>query len=500
MLITCSSDTTTPCSIYTVEVNDNGHFDKTAADRIVTVTADPASVETFWARLQEPRPDGVRVRALFVDHLSLDVLRMLGTTYNIEPFFFSSSANWIPSRYQEDPKPGQGDHITVTLPFIRTMRNKPESISSAASHHSLSKDVSPSPLSKLQMIDTQVPLILPSTGYLLQDLLAIHMVRERNTSTIISYHPISNFKTTSAQHLRSLVQRTGDSVYWSKIFDKSKDPTFLFLAILWYALYAWDEAFEALYKHITILEAQVLRTNEIELTRELHKVEAHVLHYKQLLQDFRKSVIFVKDTPNPATESEKMTGLEHEEWERMTEQERKMAAQEHEDSKNLMDKETHNLISEIERLEGQRSMYSDRLQNVMRLAFASVNIEDSRAMKRLTEASLKDSAAMKQISYLTMVFLPASLMASIFGMNVAEINPGTKENLGHFAVATVVLTILTAWLVIALQLHSSFWPPGSGVFRRLAWPVFYVAKVIGDAIRERRGNVQRKRDTILVTS
>jgi len=220
-------------------------------------------------------------------------------------------------------------------------------------------------------------------GYLLQDLLAIHMVRERNTSTIISYHPISNFKTTSAQHLRSLVQRTGDSVYWSKIFDKSKDPTFLFLAILWYALYAWDEAFEALYKHITTLvrtvidclilfstniqEAQVLRTNEIELTRELHKVEAHLLHYKQLLQDFRKSVVFVKDTPNPATESEKMTGPEHEEWERMTEQERKMAAQEHEDSKNLMDKETHNLISEIERLEGQRSMYSDRLQNVMRL-------------------------------------------------------------------------------------------------------------------------------------
>lgn len=492
MLTTCS-DSTIPCSIYTVEVNDNGHFDKTAADRIVTVTADAASVEAFWSKLQEPRPDGIRVRALFVDHLSLDVLRMLGTTYNIEPFFFSSSANWIPSRYQEDPKPGHGDHITVTLPFIRTMRhvtNKPESVSSAGS---LTKEVLP-PQSELQVIDTQAPLILPSTGHLLlQDLLAIHMVRERNTSTIISYHAISDVKTTSAQHLRSLVQRTGDSVYWSKIFKKSKDPTFLFLAILWYALYAWDEAFEALYGHITELETDVLRTNEIGLTRELHKVEAHLLHYKQLLQDFKKSVIFVNDTSNPATELEKMSGPETKEWESKTEQERKMAAQELEDSKNLMDKESHNLLSEIERLEGQRSMYSDRLQNVMRLAFASVNIEDSRAMKNLTEASLKDSAAMKQISYLTMVFLPASLMASVFGMNVAEINPGTKENLSHFAVATVVLTLFTAWLVIALQLHSSFWPPGSGVFRRLAWPVFYVATLIGDAIRERRGNVQRNR-------
>ena len=84
-------------------------------------------------------------------------------------------------------------------------------------------------------------------------------------------------------------------------------------------------------------------------------------------------------------------------------------------------------------------------------------------------------------------------------MNVAEINPGTKEHLSNFAIATVLLTLFTAWLVIALQFHSSFWPPGSGVFRRIAWPVFYVAKLIKDA-RERRGNVRRNRDNILRTS
>ena len=44
-------------------------------------------------------------------------------------------------------------------------------------------------------------------------------------------------------------------------------------------------------------------------------------------------------------------------------------------------------------------------------AFSSVNAEDSRHMSYLTETSLKDSAAMKQISYLTMVFLPASFAA-----------------------------------------------------------------------------------------
>lgn len=88
---------------------------------------------------------------------------------------------------------------------------------------------------------------------LLQDLLAIHMYRTSATSTIISYHPSSELQRTSARRLQSLVQRTGDSVYWSKIFERSKDPTFLFLAMLWYALYAWDEAFEVLYRYINAL-------------------------------------------------------------------------------------------------------------------------------------------------------------------------------------------------------------------------------------------------------
>ena len=42
-------------------------------------------------------------------------------------------------------------------------------------------------------------------------------------------------------------------MYWSKIFGGSKDSTFVFLAILWYALYAWDETFEVLYRYINTL-------------------------------------------------------------------------------------------------------------------------------------------------------------------------------------------------------------------------------------------------------
>ena len=91
----------------------------------------------------------------------------------------------------------------------------------------------------------------PENTVLLQDLLAIHMVRSREENIIISYHHHSKLQKTTAKRLQSLVQRTGDSVYWQKIYEKSKDATFVFLAILWYALYAWDEALEVLYAHLS---------------------------------------------------------------------------------------------------------------------------------------------------------------------------------------------------------------------------------------------------------
>lgn len=78
------------------------------------------------------------------------------------------------------------------------------------------------------------------------DLLAIHMIRDPKTSTIISYHPESP----SAQRFHSLMLLVGKSVYLQKIFSESRDPTFLFLAILWYALYEWDESFESLQNHM----------------------------------------------------------------------------------------------------------------------------------------------------------------------------------------------------------------------------------------------------------
>jgi len=68
-----------------------------------------------------------------------------------------------------------------------------------------------------------------------------------------------------------------------------------------------------------------------------------------------------------------------------------------EHDKKLLMQECGHLLTEIERLQMNREMQDDRVQNVKHLVYAMVNIEDSKAMKRL--------------SYITMIFLPGSFMA-----------------------------------------------------------------------------------------
>jgi hypothetical protein len=91
----------------------------------------------------------------------------------------------------------------------------------------------------------------------------------------------------------------------------------------------------------------VINTSDLDLTRELHIIRAHHLHYSALLEDFRKAVDFVRDTPNPAMDA--------------------LSEEEREFSRGLLERECKNLLSEISRLEGSRSMQDKRLKNVMNL-------------------------------------------------------------------------------------------------------------------------------------
>ncbi|KAK1225976.1 hypothetical protein PQX77_011044 [Marasmius sp. AFHP31] len=360
------------CKIYAADVDTTGYFSNVGEPRTVHKTE--ASASEFWHDIvHEKRPDNLRVRALFVDDMTGPVLQILGARYNIEPFFFSSSLSWIPTRFQEEVRPGKGDHITISLTFLRTMDDFLSGTSTTSS------TVTENPAWSEEIIDTQAPLYLSSNAgcYLVLDLLSVHLIRNVEGNTIISYHH-SGPDATSAQYLHERIRFAGQSVYWQSIFQKSPDPTFVLLTFIWHAMYAWDEALETLYNHICWLETTVLKTSNMQITRSLHIIRAHHLHYYSLLEDFRKAVLFVRHTPNPAMDSE-------------SEELRTF-------SKKLLEKECDTLLSEIGRLEMGRNMQDKRLKNVMNLVFSTVNIGDSRRMQDLTEAAVRDSAAVRHLS------------------------------------------------------------------------------------------------------
>ena len=96
-------------------------------------------------------------------------------------------------------------------------------------------------------------------------------------------------------------------------------------------------------------ESRVITTNDLVFTYELHVVRAHLLHYTSLLRDFRKSVEFVRDTHNPAMDSEDITDGQRA------------------SDRDLLMSESANLLSEVERLEVSRNMLDYRVQNVTHL-------------------------------------------------------------------------------------------------------------------------------------
>ena len=96
-------------------------------------------------------------------------------------------------------------------------------------------------------------------------------------------------------------------------------------------------------------ESRVISTAEMPITQELHVIRAHHLHYVSLLDHYTKHVNFIKNTPNPAMDSD-----------RISEEDRIRSAK-------LLKRECGYLLDEIERLDNELSTQERRLKNVMDL-------------------------------------------------------------------------------------------------------------------------------------
>jgi len=102
-------ETTTPTTIHYLDIKADGFVD--AGDKEVT----EPTLDSAWAAVSQGRPPGVHVRSVFIEKLSGPAMQMLGTHYGIEPFFFSSSLGWIPSRFQSNIVPRESDRMCCSF-------------------------------------------------------------------------------------------------------------------------------------------------------------------------------------------------------------------------------------------------------------------------------------------------------------------------------------------------------------------------------------------------
>jgi hypothetical protein len=117
-------------------------------------------------------------------------------------------------------------------------------------------------------------------------------------------------------------------------------------------------------------------------------------------------------------------------------------------------------------------------------------------MQKLTEAAVRDSAAMKQIAFLTMLYLPPSFIAvsflwsnsvyardhyslmhtpqSVYGMNVTELSTDTKGTLVHYFATAIPFTVVTIWVIVASQGRYHVKHANTSFWMRLWWPITWV--------------------------
>lgn len=98
----------------------------------------------------------------------------------------------------------------------------------------------------------------------------------------------------------------------------------------------------------------------------------------------------------------------------------------------------------------------------MALEEGRLSTELAASSKNIAEASMRDASAMKSISVLTMVFLPATAVASIFSTPFFDWNDGKSRmdvrGFEVFWIVSVPLTVgvLVTWILV-VNLNWSVW-------------------------------------------
>ncbi|KAF8902610.1 hypothetical protein CPB84DRAFT_1775803 [Gymnopilus junonius] len=116
----------------------------------------------------------------------------------------------------------------------------------------------------------------------------------------------------------------------------------------------------------------------------------------------------------------------------------------------------------------------------------------------MTSVSIFLTPQMKQISYLTIVFLPASFVAVIlfpsvqrvFGMNVKEIVPQTPNGVPHYVAVAIPFTLATIWIITSFQSKFFFPPEHLNFWKKMMSPLLLLPRLFGRKPPEEKGDVE----------
>ncbi|KAL0946338.1 hypothetical protein HGRIS_012576 [Hohenbuehelia grisea] len=203
----------------------------------------------------------------------------------------------------------------------------------------------------------------------------------------------------------------------------------LLFLVFWYVIRRWDEAIEASSRFLGLLE---VRPN-INFMRRLHYIQAHLLQSKGPLSDVERSLRHLMDLFSTKGKLAVIPCL---------------------DSRVYGELEL--LLAEAKRLERRRELCSDRVNNCLTLLY--------------NDATIQDSGDMRQLTYVTTAFLPATFLAGVFGINSLAFHEHTI--LKTYIVSSIPLTLGTVWILVMAQIRH--WFPNIHLqpwYMRILWPL-----------------------------
>ncbi|KDQ51692.1 hypothetical protein JAAARDRAFT_73490 [Jaapia argillacea MUCL 33604] len=213
-----------------------------------------------------------------------------------------------------------------------------------------------------------------------------------------------------------------NGVYWQQKFTAplklGGDRDLLVSVFCWYAVSSWDESLRTRQEDVLKLYPTASKMTQSDLSR-LRDIHAQLSNDQSLLEDFKFAMDLIGGTDFAGGENTK-------------------------------------ILREIEKLERLRGMVLNRVTDL-------ISLVSSDASAKLAESATRDGKDMKFLTYLAAFFLPSSLISSIFGITMDQIN--SHNALWRFVAVSVGFTLLTMFVMLWGPLLRKFWDGR----RRFSW-------------------------------